>query len=1004
VKMLIDSGAEVCTLSESDWASILEEYVEGKRVLENLKWGADRQTLTAYAAAKPLQIEASFTATIQAGTRSAVAKIFAIKGAKKSLLSRTAALTLGVLKLGLELNECELKPQDCGKAEVFPHIPGELVHFDVNPTVPPTKNAYYNVPAAFRARARARLDEMEDQQIIEGVYTAPRWISGMSLVPKGKTDFRLVVNMRGPNRAILRAYYPLPTIDEMRVRLAGAKFFSKLDIKSAFYHLMLDEASRELTTFQTERGMRRFTRLMFGVNCAPEIFQRMMESKLCGIEGVIVFIDDVLIFAGDLHTLGERTGAVIQALRLNNLTINEEKSEHARTKITFLGHELSSDGFAIDNDKVKAVREFKRPTNPTDLRSFLGLVSYLSDYVPRFADLVAPMWNVVKKTPFEWTEAAANSFENSKATIAATTESLSFFSESWSTILYTDASPYALGAVLVQENQGEKPRTICFVSKALTETEKNYPQVQREALAIVWSVERLFYYLLGRRFTIRTDARGLAFIFDRDKVACKRAMNRAEGWALRLSTYDYHIEWIKGSENIADPPSRLCITHAPFKHEVRTPGAICELSELTQELAGLSTEVIRRVYLEDQEAQSLLTALRTGTWTPALKRYETIESELRVSNGVAIRLGAVVIPKPLREKALRAAHSGHPGKSAMKSILRQHVWWPGMPTDAEKWVENCEGCNLAARPEKPVPMRVTRLPEEPWEKLAIDHNGPHAAYQGRYVLVLVDYFSRFLVAVFVNSTSMECTAGALTPILNWLGNPKSIRADNGPPFGSRDWAEYCEARGIIPEHSTPGHPQQNGLAERYMGIVNKAVTVAITTGEDPERSLEKAVNAHNSAAQRTTGVAPEVLLFGRVRRGALPTEGPTTRTINREELEERDESEKERYRQRENLKRGAKHSKISIGDQVLLKRHAKAKDQTTFAPKRYTVVSGEMGDFTIKANDGQTLTRNVTQLKRVAQREEPCTTNSGESDEQPRQKRARQTPTYLSDYVTNVHE
>jgi hypothetical protein len=93
----------------------------------------------------------------------------------------------------------------------------------------------------------------------------------------------------------------------------------------------------------------------------------MMENKHCGIEGVIVFIDDVLIYAGDLQTLGERTGAVIQALSASKLTINEEKSEHAKSKITFLGHELSSEGFAIDGDKVKAVREFGRPTNPTSL-------------------------------------------------------------------------------------------------------------------------------------------------------------------------------------------------------------------------------------------------------------------------------------------------------------------------------------------------------------------------------------------------------------------------------------------------------------------------------------------------------------------------------------------------------------------------------------------------------------------------------------------------------------
>jgi hypothetical protein len=136
----------------------------------------------------------------------------------------------------------------------------------------PTKNAYYNVPAAFQDRARERLEEMEAMGIIESVKEAPEWISGMSLVPKGKTDFRLVVNMQGPNRAIRRAFHMLPTLEEIRVRLDGATIFYKLNIKNAFYHLELDEESRKLTTFQTDSGMKRFKRLLFGVNCAPEFF------------------------------------------------------------------------------------------------------------------------------------------------------------------------------------------------------------------------------------------------------------------------------------------------------------------------------------------------------------------------------------------------------------------------------------------------------------------------------------------------------------------------------------------------------------------------------------------------------------------------------------------------------------------------------------------------------------------------------------------------------------
>jgi hypothetical protein len=268
-------------------------------------------------------------------------------------------------------------------------------------------------------------------------------------------------------------------------------------------------------------GAKLSSKLMFGVNCGPESFQCMMETKLQGINGVILFIDDVLIFAHDLTELQTRTAQVIEALKRNNLTINMAKSEFGKFEIKFLGHRLSFKGFNIDKNKIRAFKAFTRPRNVTDLRSFLDLAAYLSDYVPSFVDLAAPTWERVRATPFAWTKSAEQAFEATKTAIAEATTTIGFFDVTWQTVLYTDASPYALGAVLVQEREGKKNRTICFASKTLTETEKKYPQVRREALAIVWAVERHFYYLLGRRLKLRTDARGLAFIYNRSRETCK---------------------------------------------------------------------------------------------------------------------------------------------------------------------------------------------------------------------------------------------------------------------------------------------------------------------------------------------------------------------------------------------------------------------------------------------------------------------------------------------------
>ena len=294
------------------------------------------------------------------------------------------------------------------------------------------------------------------------------------------------------------------------------------------------------------------------------------------------------------------------------------------------------------------------------------------------------------------------------------------------------------------------------------------------------------------------------------------------------------------------------------------------------------------------------------------------------------------------------------------------------------------------------------LPQEPWEKLAIDFNGPHAACGNRLILVIVDYFSRFVVARFVNSTDIDSVTTVLESVFEVLGNPASIRSDNGPPFNGGEWRKYGEVQGISIEFSTPGHPQQNGLVERYMQIINKIITIAVETDQNPEKLLREAIDAHNMATQRTTNIAPEVLLFGRSRRRRLPIVGRTTELVNEGKLRERDATEKDKTKDRENKKRHARPTGIKPGDKVLLKRHAKSKDQTIFDPTHFEVLDGSAGDCQIRASDGRTFKRNVTQLKKIRPNiDETIHESEDEDTPEPRPRRAKQTPAHLADYVLN---
>ncbi|XP_062700412.1 uncharacterized protein K02A2.6-like [Aedes albopictus] len=953
-------------------------------------------------------VECSFSATVEAvgysGKKAVTADFLVVREGQRSLLGRATASDMGLLQVGETVNTCE-------ESSVFPKMPGVKIRFSIDNSVPPVRNAYYNIPAAYREEARRRLEQMEARGIIEKVTTAPQWISGMSAVPKGKDSFRLVVNMRAPNKAIKREYFRLPLIDEMKVKLHGAKFFTKLDLSDAFYHLELSEESRDLTTFISETGMYRFTRLMFGVNCAPEVFQREMTRILKDVKNKVVYIDDVLLFAETVEELRQTVAQVLQILRSNNLTLNASKCEYDRTRINFLGHELSEKGFNIEASKVKDVQKFRHPSTSSELRSFLGLASFVSPYIRNFAEISAPLWSVVTAQKWSWGVEQESAFELVRQRIIDSTISLGFFSESDRTILYTDASPSALGAVLVQENCQGIPRIISFASKSLTTTEKKYAQNQREALSAVWAVEHFSYFLLGRHFTLRTDAQGMTFILNRTREESKRALTRADGWALRLSPYDYQVEYIRGHDNIADSSSRLyCGDDDAFEEDI-SPWEVCRLELNSVEF--LTEEEIRESTENDVTLMQVAQALEEHKWPKSLMKFKSVADNLVFTNGILLKNGCPVIPQQLQEKALGIAHQGHPLDAKLKSILRSRVWWPGMSSDAEKWVKSCAICAANGRPERPPPMRRAFAPKGVWETIALDFNGPYQKLGGILILVIIDLRSRYAIARPVKSTKFEHTKAVLDEVFEREGFPKAMKSDNGPPFNGQDYAEFCSERGIQTIFSTPFYPQQNGLVEGFMKLVNRAMCTALSTGASYKEELQAAVQSYNAADHSITRLPPEEILTGRKIKRGLPLLNFGKAEYDEKLLDSRDREAKLSSKKREDARRGAKPDQVKPGDTVIVERSSRAKGETRFNPKRFTVMQESNGSLILCDTEGQQLKRHVSQTKKVQLwRETSSEAAKDHTDSdvpasdgvRERSNRMKRPPSHLSEYVRGIEK
>lgn len=527
----------------------------------------------------------------------------------------------------------------------------------------------------------------------------------------------------------------------------------------------LSEKSRHITTFITRKGMFRYTRLMFGIACAPEIFQKIMEQILAGCEGCLNYMDDIIIYGETLEQLNERAEKVLAVLKEYNVALNQQKCIFGVKELTFLGHKLSAEGIKPTHDKIKAIKDFRRPKTMEEVRSLLGLVNYVGKFIPDLATITEPLRMLTKKdTAFAWESEQQRAFEEITKSLAGE-RVLGYYNVEDRTQVYADASPVALGAVLIQFKNGE-PRVISYASKSLSDTEKRYCQTEKEALALVWSVERFHYYLFGRVFELITDHKALEVIFAPTSKPCARI----ERWVLRLQSYKFKVIHKPGKNNIADPLSRLVVTESP--HPCFDYGTEAYVNHVTVLAAPIAIKLceIDSASKEDETITAVRNGLDNNVWSDLAKPFKVFETELCFSGNILLRGNRIVMPVCLRARTIELAHGGHPGMSKMKQRLRTKVWWPKIDIDAEKCVKQCHGCTLVGAPSAPEPLMRTELPTKPWQYIAIDYMGPLPS--GHNLLVVVDYFSRFIeVEILGKTTDSRETINHLRMIFARFGFP-----------------------------------------------------------------------------------------------------------------------------------------------------------------------------------------------------------------------------------------
>ncbi|XP_063634881.1 uncharacterized protein K02A2.6-like [Cydia splendana] len=952
--LLVDSGCRPNLITGETW-----ETLKSLGAIATNQTSNPTRSLMPYGSHTPLNVKGSFETTIKANGREEYATVYVIAGGTQDLLGRETATRLGVLKICVDVNKID---EDV-KSKPFPKLKDVLVEIPIDQNVQPVSQPYRRIPLPLEQKVENKIQDLLARDIIEEVNGPSRWVSPMVPIIKENGDLRLCVDMRRANTAILRENHPLPCMDKLLPEIGKAKYFSKLDIKDAFHQLELHPDCRHITTFITAKGLYQYKRLMFGISCAPEIFQKVLEKLLVKCDGVLNFIDDILVFGDNEEQHDMRLAMVLEVLKENDILLNEQKCIYKVRKVHFLGHELSPSGVKPLPKYMESISNFRLPATIEELQSFLGLVNYVNKWLPNLATRTEPLKELLRKKlgkkadikPY-WTSEQDRAFTELKEALSKI-QSLGYYDINDKTQVIADASPVGLGAILIQTDSNG-PRIIAYGNRTLTDCERKYSQTEKEALALVWSVEHFNIFLFGKKFDLITDHKPLEILFGLKSKPCARI----ERWVLRLQSYDYNVTYRPGKVNIADPLSRLCKLI-----DAQSKGGDEHIHQIVEQARPHATSMsaIIEASVNDEEVRGVKKGVYEKEWNETVKGYKIFENELCFYGDILLRGNRIVIPQKLRKGVLDAAHEGHPGIVAMKGRLRSKVWWPRIDKDAENLVKSCKSCTLVGLPNPPTPLKRRELPLAPWVDVAMDLLGPLP--NNDYLLVVVDYYSRYK-EVKISKIVTSCQIiKLLKEIFSRLGYPVSITVDNGRQFVSEEFRSFCEECNIIVHNTVPYWPQMNGEVERQNRDIMKRLKISHLEKKDIKESLMEYLLMYNSTPHSSTDKSPSELFFRRQNRDKIPSIDRFESTTVDLGVRERDKIQKEKGKEYADKRRGATESSLAEGDKVYVKNMDKGhKLSSNYNPTPYTVQSATRGDISVK-NDitGQVLRRNVVHLKRV---------------------------------------
>jgi hypothetical protein len=629
--------------------------------------------------------------------------------------------------------------------------------------------------------------------------------------------------------------------------------------------------------------------ITYGVKVAPAQFQACIDKILAGVPHTFTYIDDILIATADKTEHVKVLEEVFQRLEKFNVKLNRAKCVYMKPEVVFLGHVLSEQGISPVESKVEAIQQAQKPQDVSELKSFLGMINYYSRFVENLSSRLKPLYNLLgHENRWNWDQDCDEAFRCAKEAIASA-EVLAHYDPTLPLVLSVDASPYGLGAVISHRMSDGSEKPIAFASRTLSSAERNYAQIEKEALAIIFGIKKFHLYLFGHKFTLITDHQPLTRIFGPKSGIPTLAASRMQRWALILSGYDYQIEYRSSKDNAnADMLSRFPVgkptdwddeSHYTYRTVLENvPVTADEIKQSTRRDPVLSKVFEYTLsgwprFLPDQASNPM---------TP----YFVRKHELSIEDDCILWGRRVIIPDDLQDRVLAELHECHPGITRMKALARSYVWWPGQTADIEDAVKSCADCTEMLNPEKNVPLLLWPWATEPWQRVHIDY----LEMKGQMFIIFMDGFSKWMEVVPMSSTTAQATITVCRSLFARYGLPSRVVTDNGPQFIADDFKGFLKNNGIKHTLCPPYHPASNGQAE--IGVQTfKRIFKKFKRDLPLRDKVSTVLFSYRNTPHSTTGKTPAELFLKRSPKTRLSLTKPSLR----DKVEEKQEYSKRNH-------------------------------------------------------------------------------------------------------------